>query len=82
MNSNEFNVAQERAERQRQFAIRDAEHALVWLNGSREKGTGSVPWAYDLNEALGLLQEAMTAIGRSLNAAVDPDRTVVEDETS
>jgi hypothetical protein len=73
MEAQEFNLEQHRADRQRQRAIMDAEHALVWLRGAAEKGICTVPWRYDLNEALGLLTEASTAIGRALQSAVDPD---------
>jgi hypothetical protein len=76
LEAREFNAAQARAERQRARAEMDAEHALVWLRGAVEKGTGSVPWVYDLNEALGLLTEAQKAIGRALQDAVDPDTRV------
>jgi hypothetical protein len=73
MEAQEFNVAQARAERQRARAEMDAEHALVWLRGAVEKGTGTVPWQYDLNETLGLLTNATTAIARALQSAVDQD---------
>ncbi len=42
------------------------------------KPTGTVPWAYDLNEARDLLERAVTDIGYALGNALDPDTTVVE----
>ncbi len=64
-----YNAAAGRAERHRELAADSAAHALKWLQGSREKRTGTVPFDYDLNEANGHLQQAITHIVAALQAA-------------
>ena len=80
INANNFNRRQANAEQNVRNAIANVEHALDWLKLDKPEGkpTGTVPWAYDLNEARDLLERAVTDIGYALGNALDPDTTVIE----
>jgi hypothetical protein len=80
-NARDLERTQAAAARNLADAVYHAKHALDWLQLDKPAGVvegskpvGSVPWRYDLREALDLLDRASESVKRALATAVDPDR--------